>query len=212
MKSKLLFIIITIFSFQVTTAQNAKDILDKVSKAYNDAGGLILSFTLNIEDTNDKTTYSHDGKAYIRGNKFKIDIPDGITWFDGKTQWVYMTGSDEVNVSNPTGEELVSISPVALLNIYKTGFKLNYKGEKTIKGKNVYIVEMIPEKKNSDVTKFILNIDKTTLLFTQVTLNGKDKVNNHLIINSSQKGISLPDNTFVFNKKEYPDLEINNLR
>jgi len=211
MKTKLLFLL-AFFSFQVTTAQNAKSILDKVSDTYNQSNGFVLSFTIKTEDTKNKTTYSHDGKAYIKGNKFKIEVPDGTTWFDGKTQWVYMTGNDEVNVSSPTGEELAAISPVALLGLYKTGFKLNYKGEKTENGKALYIIEMIPQKKGSEVTRFDLKIDKATYLFTAITLNGKDKVNNHLIIKSSKKDAGLTDNIFSFSKKEYPNVEVIDLR
>lgn len=211
MRTKLLFLL-SILSIQLLVAQDAKSILDKVSSTYNQNNGFVLSFTIKTEDTKAKMTYSHDGKAYIKGDKFKIEVPDGTTWFDGKTQWVYMSGSDEVNVSNPTGEELTAISPVALLNIYKSGFKLNSKGTKTEKGKTVYVIEMIPQKKNSEVTKFLLNIDKATNYLTAVTLYQKDKVNNHLIINNTQKASGLTDNSFVFNKKEYPNVEVIDLR
>jgi len=205
-------LLITTLFFQISMAQNAKDILEKTSDAYKDISGFILSFTLNTEDTAEKVTYTHDGKAYLKGNKFKIDVPDGITWFDGKTQWVYMKGGDEVNVSNPTGEELAAISPVALLSIYKSGFKLNYLGEKTEKGKSVYRVEMIPQQKNSEITKFILSIDKSTYYFTSIILKGKDGVNNNLTITNTKKGAGLTDKAFIFDKNEYPDLEIIDLR
>lgn len=46
----------------------------------------------------------------MKGNKFKIEIPDAITWFDGTTQWVYIKDTDEVNITNPTGDELQAIS------------------------------------------------------------------------------------------------------
>lgn len=193
-------------------AQDAKSILDKANLAYNNAGGITASFTINSEDVKGKTVYSQDGKAYLKGNKFKIDVPDGITWFDGKTQWVYAKGGDEVNVSNPTGEELAGVSPSVLLSLYKTGFKLNYKGEKKENGKTVYVVEMIPVGKKTEFTKMNIYIDKATNIFTSVSTFGKDGVNNHLIITKLQTGVNLPDNTFVFNKKEYPKIEIVDLR
>ncbi len=193
-------------------AQNAKDILDKANLAYNKAGGITASFTVNTEDVKGKTVYSQDGKAYLKGNKFKIDVPDGITWFDGKTQWVYAKGSDEVNVSNPTGEELAGVSPSVLLSLYKAGFKLNYKGEKKEKAKTVYIVELIPLGKKTEFSKMIVTIDKATNIFTSVSTYGKDGVDNHLIINKIQTGVSLADNIFIFNKKEYPGVEVIDLR
>lgn len=193
-------------------AQNAKDILDKANLAYNQAGGIVASFTINTEDVKGKTIYSQDGKAYLKGNKFKIDVPDGITWFDGKTQWVYAKGGDEVNVSNPTGEELAGVSPSVLLSLYKAGFKLSYKGEKKEKTKTVYVVEMIPLGKKTEFSKMIVTIDKATNIFTSVSTYGKDGMDNHLIINKIQTGVNLSDAVFVFNKKEYPGVEVIDLR
>lgn len=193
-------------------AQNAKDILDKANLAYNQAGGIVASFTVNTEDVKGKTIYSQDGKAYLKGNKFKIDVPDGITWFDGKTQWVYAKGGDEVNVSNPTGEELAGVSPSVLLSLYKAGFKLSYKGEKKEKTKTVYVVEMIPLGKKTEFSRMIVTIDKVTNIFTSVSTYGKDGMDNHLIINKIQTGVNLSDAVFVFNKKEYPGVEVIDLR
>lgn len=211
MKKKLL-ILVFLFSILGLNAQDAKSILDKANLAYNQAGGITASFTINTEDVKGKTVYSQDGKAYLKGNKFKIDVPDGITWFDGKTQWVYAKGGDEVNVSNPTGEELAGVSPSVLLSLYKTGFKLNYKGEKKEKAKTVYVVEMIPLGKKTEFTKMVIHIDKATSIFTSVSTFGKDGVNNQLIITKLQTGVSLLDNLFVFNKKEYPQIEVIDLR
>ena len=211
MKNKLL-ILVFLFSILGLNAQDAKSILDKANLAYNQAGGITASFTINTEDVKGKTVYSQDGKAYLKGNKFKIDVPDGITWFDGKTQWVYAKGGDEVNVSNPTGEELAGVSPSVLLSLYKTGFKLNYKGEKKEKAKTVYVVEMIPLGKKTEFTKMVIHIDKATNIFTSVNTFGKDGVNNQLIITKLQTGVNLLDNLFVFNKKEYPQIEVIDLR
>lgn len=210
--NKKLLILVFLFSILGLNAQDAKSILDKANLAYNQAGGITASFTINTEDVKGKTVYSQDGKAYLKGNKFKIDVPDGITWFDGKTQWVYAKGGDEVNVSNPTGEELAGVSPSVLLSLYKTGFKLNYKGEKKEKAKTVYVVEMIPLGKKTEFTKMVIHIDKATNIFTSVNTFGKDGVNNQLIITKLQTGVKLLDNLFVFNKKEYPQIEVIDLR
>ncbi|MBF0577428.1 LolA family protein [Dysgonomonas sp. GY617] len=210
--NKKLLILVFLFSVLGLNAQDAKSILDKANLAYNQAGGITASFTINTEDVKGKTVYSQDGKAYLKGNKFKIDVPDGITWFDGKTQWVYAKGGDEVNVSNPTGEELAGVSPSVLLSLYKAGFKLNYKGEKKEKAKTVYVVEMIPLGKKTEFTKMVIHIDKATNIFTSVNTFGKDGVNNQLIITKLQTGVNLLDNLFVFNKKEYPQIEVIDLR
>ena len=211
MRIKLL--IITFFAaIGALTAQSAKTILDKANEAFINAGGIKATFTLNTEDSKQKVTYTQDGTILIKGDKFKIDFPDGITWFDGKTQWSYLKGNDEVNVSNPSGEELAGISPSVLLNIYKKGYKLNYKGEATENGKKVYVVELTPENKSVDFSKLIIRINKVDNLFTSITLYGKDGMINNLKMKQIQTKTALPDNLFVFNKKDFPNIEVVDLR
>ena len=148
----------------------------------------------------------------MKGDKFKIEIPDAITWFDGKIQWVYVKDTEEVNISNPTGAELQGISPSMLFSIYKKGYNLSYKGEKRIGGKTVLEIELIPQKKNADITKILLQIDKASNVFSKITLTDKAGIQNILSIKSYQTGTNIPDATFSFNKKDYPSAEIVDLR
>ena len=210
MRTKLITLLL--LATTIANAQNARSILDKASEAYNKAGGITASFTLDTKDTKAKNTYSYDGKASMKGNKFKLEIPDGITWFDGSNQWVYIKDTDEVNVTNPTGEELQNISPSAIFSLYKSGFKLAYKGEKKTKGKSVYIVELTPEKKKAEIIKITVTIDKMSNLFTSITVVNKTGLENTLSINKMQTGVSLSDVTFAFNKKNYPGVDVIDLR
>ena len=203
--------IFTVFSLSVS-AQNARAILDKASETYNNAGGVTATFTLDSKDTKAKSTYSYDGKAYMKGNKFKIEIPDAITWFDGTTQWVYIKDTEEVNVSTPTGEELQAISPSVLFNIYKKGFNLNYKGEKHISGKLLQEIDLIPQKKGSEFTKITVLVNKASSTFWRITLTDKVGIENILTIKNYQTGTSIQDSIFQFNAKDYPRVEIIDLR
>lgn len=212
MKTRL-FTLITLFTFILSaSAQDARSILDKASEAYSRAGAVTVTFTLDSKDTKAKTTYSYDGKAFMKGDKFKLEIPDAVTWFDGTTQWVYVKDTEEVNISNPTGEELQGISPSVLFSIYKKGYNLTYKGEKKSGGKTVQEVELAPQKKNADIAKIVVQIDKANNTFHKISLTDKVGMLNSLTINSYQTGGNIPDSTFSFNKKEYPRAEIVDLR
>jgi len=212
MKIKLFTLLSAIFFIGSITAQDARAILDKASDAYNKSGAVTAKFTLDARDTKAKTTYSYDGTAYMKGDKFKIEIPDAVTWFDGKTQWVYVKDTEEVNISSPTGDELQAISPSVLFNIYKKGFNLVYKGEKRSGGKNVQEIELTPQKKGSEFTKIIVEINKADNLFSKITAIDKSGMENILTIKSYQAGVNHSDTLFQFNKKDYPQAEIIDLR
>jgi len=212
MRTKLFSLIILLIVVSGVSAQDAHSILDKASEAYNKAGGVTVNFTLDSKDTKAKTVYSYDGKAYMKGDKFKIEIPDAVTWFDGTTQWVYVKDTEEVNISNPTGEELQGISPSMLFSIYKKGYNLAYKGEKRIGGKTIQEVELSPQKKNADITKILVEIDKTNNIFYKIVLTDKVGMQNTLTIKNYLTGTNLPDTTFSFNKNDYPRAEVVDLR
>ncbi len=211
MKTKLFTLFILTISAMSISGQNARAILDKASEAYNKTGAVTANFTLDTKDLKAKQTYSYDGRVSMKGNKFKIEIPDAITWFDGTTQWVYVKDTEEVNISNPTGEELQAISPSVLFSIYKKGFKLTHKGVKRINGKTVDEIELIPQKKGGEFTKIVVEVDQANNLFSKITITDKAGLQNIVTIKNYQKG-TLADNLFQFNKNEYPRAEIVDLR
>ena len=134
-------------------AQNATSILDKAASAYEDSNGLTAYFTMQTRSDVQKVSESFDGTVDIKGDKFVLKTPDMITWFDGTTQWSFLERNEEVNISNPTGEELQATNPALLLRSYKKGFTAKYKGESTApNGKAAYDIELTPKKK-SDIVR-----------------------------------------------------------
>ncbi len=193
-------------------AQDARAILDKASASYNSSGVIVAKFTLDAKDIKANQTFSQDGTAYMKGDKFKIEIPDAITWFDGKTQWIYLKGNEEVNITNPTGEELQAISPSILFSIYKQGFEIKNRGEKVVKGKTVYQIELTAQQRKSDLTKIIVEINKANNHFTKIILYDTNGMENTLTINSYNPNQNLTDHIFTFDKKDFPDAEVIDLR
>ena len=85
-------------------AESAKRILDKAAATVNNPGGVQAHFQMIS-----KQFGTTEGEIAVKGNKFHATTPDATIWFDGKTQWTYMKGNDEVNISNPTEAQLQAI-------------------------------------------------------------------------------------------------------
>lgn len=192
--------------------QSAKSILDKAAENYAKSGAVTAKFTLDTREVKSNQIYSQDGTAHMKGDKFKIEVPEAITWFDGKTQWIYIKDNEEVNITNPTGAELQAISPSMLFSIYKYGYDLKYNGEKNVKGKTVLEVEMTAQSKKIELKKVIVQIDKLTNTFSKIVLTDANGMENTLTINSYKANSLLTDADFVFNAKDYPKAELIDLR
>ena len=93
----------------------------------------------------------------MKGEKFLLDADGVKTWFDGRTQWSYLTNSDEVNISEPTPEELQSINPYALLSIYKQGYHMKLGKADTYGGKPAYEVILTASNRKQDLCYYLCN-------------------------------------------------------
>lgn len=195
-----------------TSAQNAVSILDKAASTYEDSNGLTAYFTMQTRSEIQHVSESFDGTIDIKGDKFVLKTPDMITWFDGTTQWSFVEHNEEVNVSTPTGEELQTTNPALLLRSYKKGFNATCKGESTApNGKAAYDIELLPKKKG-DVVRVKLQIEKLSNFPASIAVFSKNGVSSTIRINKMTTGVNQPDSFFVFDEKDYPDVEIIDLR
>ena len=181
-------------------AESAKRILDKAATTVSNPGGVQAHFQMIS-----KQFGTTEGEIAVKGNKFHATTPDATIWFDGKTQWTYMKGNDEVNISNPTEAQLQAINPYNFINIYKKGYKLEAK-----KVEHFYEVHLIPTDKNRKIQEMYIVVDETSYHPTHVKMKQKDKWST--IVISRLKTASLTDDLFKFNSKDFPQAEIIDLR
>ena len=148
----------------------------------------------------------------MRGNKFKLELPSSITWFDGTTQWVLLKDANEVNISNPTAQELVSISPLGLLNMYKKDYTLNKPVQRTFNGKVTTEIELTPNNKSQEFKTLTIAIDKKTNSVVMVRFTTRDGNKNKLTISNYNSDNKYSNDMFLFNKHNHPGVEIIDLR
>ena len=201
MKRTYLLVLILFLSVSLSAQKDkqAREILDKTTNALQQAGGIRATFG-----------GTSNGTLLLKGNQFYLNSGGIQSWFDGKTQWSYLESSEEVNVSNPTPEELQTINPYALLSIYKNGYNYKYAGTKSRNGKQGFEVILTPENKQ-DITSITLFVSQTYQpLYIKVEQNNKSA--NEIIVTSYQTNQPLDNATFKFDKKKFPNAEVIDLR
>lgn len=206
----------TILAFMLTfgtlsAQKDAKDILDATARRLTEEKGVQASFKAEIFNDGDSQGYTM-GTMYFYNNKHCITTTEIMTWFDGVTQWSYLTANEEVNISTPTPEEIENMNPYTFINLYKSGYKLEYK-EDNLRGKKCYEVRLTAKSKKKNVSTMIVNIDKAD--YSPLCIRMYDKKADkwtRIAIYDFKSGLSLSDEDFKFNTKDFPNAEIIDLR
>lgn len=204
-------LLLSVASYAQSSAES-KAILDKASQLFEQSEGVKLSFILSPDSPEGGAFEPQEGVAFVKRNKFKLDMPYTTTWFDGTTQWVLLKDAYEVNISSPTDEELISISPLGLLNMYKTNYVLKKPVAGSFNGKATTEIEMFPINKSQDFESLTITLNNKTNSVVMVKFTTRDGNKNKLTIADYNSNNKFTDELFQFNKKNHPGVEIIDLR
>lgn len=196
---KLLMILFAAFCLH-SSAQTAKSVLDKTA-ALCSKGAVQVKFSAKAPQGNSA------GTLVAQGNKFTLRSNQATIWFDGKTEWSLLGGSDEVNVSEPTPREVASMNPMNFINLYKSGYKSTLK----TKG-NIHEVHLTATSKSKGIKEMYVSIDKATSKPKTVKLRTGAKDWTTITVTSFTSTTKKADSFFRFNRKDHPNMQIIDLR
>ena len=215
MRKYIFSVLIALLSLPVIAQQQqsqAKAVLEKTAEAFKKASGVRADFTLKALNDG-RLEGRENGVIQLKGEKFMLKTSETTTWFDGKTQWSYMVRNDEVNVSTPTQEELQQINPYTFLYMYQKGFSYKLGTTKTFRGKAVWEVVLTARDKKQELERITLFVTKDTYEPLYILLQQRgQQTRNEITVTSYQTGQNYTDRVFTFDKKQYPNAEIIDLR
>lgn len=146
------------------------------------------------------------GTFTIAADRFKIDSPDARIWYDGKTQWAWSAASGEVNITEPTIEEIAEVNPLAILNSLRTRYKASYLGNPSQR-----TVVLTPAMPDPPVTRAEIAFGADGYP-TRMILKMPSGDTVTIRVTSVKTGAALPASTFRFTPGMAPGAEVVDLR
>jgi len=211
-KRTLIAFAVILFTLQGISAQNnvqaEKKITDLLAEARTSA--IKTNFKLIISDKKDPQSMVSSGVFTLKGNKFVLEMDAMKAWYDGKTQWAYVSQSNEVSITEPTVKELSETNPMAILSGFKSKCLIRFSTR--VKSAQNYCIEMIPKTKNNEIVKIDVQINKNNGNLVSIKLTNKNGSASLLTLSNFQKGIHVTDNIFVFNAARFKGVSVNDLR
>jgi outer membrane lipoprotein-sorting protein len=189
----------------LTTAQaeeTAASILSRTASVINNTPSIEASFVMT------NTAQSCDGKIIIAKNKFFLSSKEMRVWFNGKTQWTWLASANEVDITEPTADEIMESNPFAIVNHFQT----HYSCRKLTAPKGCYKVELTPKAKSSSIKRAIITINATNDLPEAIDVTFTNKTVISAALKSVKKGKAQAASVFNYDKKRYPAKSIVDLR
>lgn len=203
MKKIILAVLYTLYFITSSYAQNVDDVMKNVISQYANAKNISADFHITSTQMNEK------GTIVMNNDKFRILSDDYKCWYNGKTQWVYTSVTGEVNIIEPTAEELELTNPyLAVLS-----FKKQYKP--TLKSKNnlEFQVQLNSVIKSSDIRQIVLTIQKKEYKIIKAIVTLTDGSIQTIKFSNYRRNINVGSKTFVFDRRLVPiGTQLNDLR
>jgi outer membrane lipoprotein-sorting protein len=190
----------------------AKKLLDAVSAKFKTFKSLKGNFILEVKDGNGKTQGTKKGIVYMKGAKYRVSITGQEIFCDGKNVWTFDKGANEVQLAQFDNSSS-SITPQKLFtNFYDKDFLYKMNDEKKVAGKAVQEVELTPTDKSKPFFKVLLNIDKASKMITSTQIFEKSGNRYAYSMSNVATNATITDDTFTFDAKKFPGVEVIDLR
>jgi len=198
----------------LTLAQSdskSQEILKSVSSKYKSYKTVQANFKLTRVDQKTKKPEVMTGTITVSAAKFNFVLGDQTVMSDGKITWTYLKESNEVQISENVPSEN-TITPTSIFTMYEKGFKTRFIAEKSVGGKPVQQIELVPEDARKNYSRILLQIDKTGKFVNEAKIFEKGgNIITYSIVKFSPNA-SVTEELFTFNKAKFPGVEIVDLR
>lgn len=205
-------LLVTLFGLKAQTEEKAKEILDQVSTKTKAYPSIIADFSFSMENLQEGISEVYDGSIILKGNKYKVNLMDVDTYYDGKTLYTHMLDAYEVNITEPDPDDEETLNPATIFNIYQDGYKLNYVSEGSVNGKACHEIDLYPTDRNKPYSRIKLIIYQDNLQLYSFRQVGKDGNNYTVTVKDMATNKQVDDNTFVFDHSANPDVEVIDMR
>jgi outer membrane lipoprotein-sorting protein len=152
-----------------------------------------------------------NGVLFVKSNKYLLTLDDQIIANDGTMMWNYQKSINEASIFNADDDDFLIYHPMKILNNWDKDYLAKIIREEGDNEKVIIIVDLTPkhqltfykmrlfiEKSTSYLKKIIIyQVDAPTITYSIVKFNSKDQVE---------------DSKFIFNKNDYPNVQVNDMR
>ncbi len=213
-KYKLIACLLVFFGLLTNAQQDEKatKILEDLSSEIMSAPSVTIEFSIEISSLKDEVIENIDGLLVMKKDKYKLDLMETISYFDGEARYTYMPDVNEVIITDPDEEGGLMSNPAKLFTLYNEEFKYRLIGEVERSGQELYEIDLHPIDISRDFHTVKLFIEKASIFLHSAVIAGKDGNRYTFYVNDYNKTKKLNDTFFQFKETDYPGVEVIDMR
>lgn len=190
--------------------KTSEEILKQVSEKTKSFSSIKISFTYNMDNASAKIHETETGILTVKGDKYRLDIAGQRVISDSKTSWTYVADANEVQI-NTVEDDDNALTPTKLLTSYSENYKSKLVNEINKDGRAVYVIDLKPNTEKN-FTNVELQIDKELYRIVRIAIQDKSGNTFSYIVNKFEPNVPVKDTDFTFDPKEFPGVEVIDMR
>ncbi|MFN8244647.1 MAG: outer membrane lipoprotein carrier protein LolA [Ferruginibacter sp.] len=186
----------------------AKKILDAVSAKFKTFKAVQSKFSLKIENAANKVLGTKSGTVYMKGTRYRVSVTGQEIFCDGSNVWTLDKAAKEVTITKIDPAQNTITPQKLFTDFYNKDFLYKLNGETN----GVQEIELTPIDKTKPFHKVLVYISKATKLINSTKVFEKNGNRYTYAVSGMNTNATIPDNTFVFDIKNYPGVNVEDLR
>ena len=163
-----------------------------------------------MDNASAKIHETETGILTVKGDKYRLDIAGQRVISDSKTSWTYVADANEVQI-NTVEDDDNALTPTKLLTSYSENYKSKLVNEINKDGRAVYVIDLKPNTEKN-FTNVELQIDKELYRIVRIAIQDKSGNTFSYIVNKFEPNVPVKDTDFTFDPKEFPGVEVIDMR
>lgn len=205
-KKNTIFILLLLFATQAVSAQNSADVLIRAFiEQIKSHKNLEMTFGYQFSPDGKNFTETENGKAWLQGEAYRIEMVEQHNLSDGKTIWTYLIDEEEVMVSNAT--DGTDNTPLKLFTSLDESYAATFSG---IDAKGVASIELANPKGQYRRVSLKIDTKKAEIKSADIYLEDGSKL--VVTVEEMKFDQKLDDKFFTFDEKAHPNVDVIDMR
>lgn len=184
-------------------------VLSEFSKKATSASSVKIDFDIIAYDAQEDEETEMRGTAVIRGDSYRLTLPDNIIWNDGKAAWNYTPEVKEVVITAPDpSDESFIARPSLLFSMHEKGYKVRLLEQNSAE----WIIDLYPEEIHTNLVRIRMAVGKDLYDLRSAEYRTKDGMTVTLTAKKYDLSFSPPAGYFTFNIADYKGVEVIDMR